>query len=189
MKTKDIFHLIIGGLLFYNSSIYAQNEDIYDTNNYNPNVAYGNIVIDDTQITSDVKQAVKPAYNHVKVSSLQGIVQLTGSVNTANDANRLVEMTESVRGVHGVDTSDLTIQGVRNPLPDPMITAKVKGLLSREELSGAPASPNRIQVKTVNGIVYLSGTTVNSHQANEAEDLAESVSGIKGVKSTIIFNQ
>ncbi|HVV68647.1 MAG TPA: BON domain-containing protein [Gammaproteobacteria bacterium] len=189
MRSKDFFCLIIGFLCFYSLSVLAQNEDVYDTNNYNPSVADGNIVIDDTQITSDVKQVVHPTFNQIKVSSQQGIVELSGSVNSPSDANQLVKMAESVRGVHGIDTSELTIRGVTNPLPDQMITAKVKGLLLREELSGNPGSSNHIKVKTMNGVVYLSGTAVNSHQANEAEDLAESVSGIKDVKSTITFSQ
>ncbi len=117
MKNTKIFIIFIMalGALFYNISIFAQNEDIYDSNNYNPDVANGNIVIDDTQIASDVKQALKPELSakniHIKISSLEGVVQFTGHVDTSAEASKLVKTAESVRGVRGVDASELTVQG------------------------------------------------------------------------------
>lgn len=110
MKIRDIFHFFLGCLLFYNISIFAQNEAIYDTNNYNPDVANGNIVIEDTQIASDVKQVVRPTFSHIQVSSQAGVIQLTGSVNSNKEANRLIRLTKSIKGVHDVDTSNLTIK-------------------------------------------------------------------------------
>lgn len=111
MNFKMFSQIAIVLLLFYQQAGLAQNEDTWDANNFNPNVAYGNIVIDDTEITSDVKQALKPlSYSTIKVSSLQGIVSLTGHVNSPAEASLLIRRTERVKGVHGVDASGLNLQ-------------------------------------------------------------------------------
>jgi hyperosmotically inducible protein len=62
---------------------------------------------------------------------------------------------------------------------DAWITSKVKSaLLANPQVSGLD-----IQVETYKGIVQLSGFVATQDQADEAEDLARSIQGVKGVEN------
>jgi hyperosmotically inducible protein len=62
---------------------------------------------------------------------------------------------------------------------DAWITSKVKSaLLADPQVSGLD-----IQVETYKGIVQLSGFVASREQANEAEDVARSIEGVKDVEN------
>jgi hyperosmotically inducible protein len=62
---------------------------------------------------------------------------------------------------------------------DAWITSKVKSaLLADPQVSGLD-----IQVETYKGIVQLSGFVASREQADEAEDLARSIEGVKDVEN------
>jgi hyperosmotically inducible protein len=62
---------------------------------------------------------------------------------------------------------------------DAWITSKVKSaLLADPQVSGLD-----IQVETYKGIVQLSGFVATQKQADEAEDIARSIQGVRGVEN------
>lgn len=74
-----------------------------------------------------------------------------------------------------------------DPIADSAITTKVKAAFVAKELfSNEDVTPMGVTVETVNGVVYLSGTVDNAAQEHNAINIARSVSGIKGVKSSIV---
>jgi len=122
----------------------------------------------------------------VQVSSDNGIVTLSGKVNTDIEAAELVQLAESVDGVKDVKTTDLTVIKSTQNMADTYITAKVKGTYLREKLFGdANNSQSNIGVETTNGIVYLTGTVATQSVADKAVQLAKSINDVKSVESKL----
>lgn len=67
---------------------------------------------------------------------------------------------------------------------DEEITQEVTEKLNERFTLGTPR--NFIEVKTVNGNVYLSGTVESSTIKNTAENVAKNVEGVKGVINSIL---
>jgi len=65
---------------------------------------------------------------------------------------------------------------------DATITSKVKAKLAEDKTVSAMA----ITVETFNGLVTLSGAAKSMDEKTQAEALARSVGGVKGVKNAII---
>lgn len=122
----------------------------------------------------------------VKVASDNGIVTLTGKVNTEIEAAELVKLAESVDGVKDVKTTDLTAIKSTQNMADTVITAKVKGTYLREKLFGdTNITHSDISVETTNGKVYLTGTVETQLVADNAVKLAKSIDGVKKVESKL----
>lgn len=65
---------------------------------------------------------------------------------------------------------------------DSVITAKVKAAL----VKGRDVRAFKVNVKTNNGVVLLSGFVENERQAQRAEEIASAVTGVKSVKSNLV---
>lgn len=80
----------------------------------------------------------------------------------------------------------ITNQTSAHPLKDLEITAKVKEQFIQQKLfdkSNVPAMA--IHVKTVHGMVYLTGKVHDKQQADNAISISQGINGVKGVKSEI----
>lgn len=147
----------------------------------------------DTTITTDVKSQLSAnpivADKQITVSTKNGVVTLSGNVNTDEEASKAVEIASSISGVKDTDASKLTIKESKQPFTDTVITAKVKGTYIREKLFGTKdVSAMGVSVETTNGTVYLTGAVKTKEQADNAIKLAKSVSGVKNVESKIEVN-
>jgi hyperosmotically inducible protein len=122
----------------------------------------------------------------VNVTSNNGIVTLSGNVNTAVEAAKLIELSESVTGVKDVDAPQLTPKESTYSFKDAEITAKIKGTYIREKLFGdKDISVMEVKVTTTNGVVYLTGIVDNQAEADNAVKLAKSIKGVKSVDSKL----
>lgn len=69
--------------------------------------------IDDTVITAKVKSALLNAKNikstEISVETYKGRVQLSGFISSRADAQRAVELTRAIKGVHSVE-NDMRIK-------------------------------------------------------------------------------
>ena len=65
---------------------------------------------------------------------------------------------------------------------DRRITAEIESLLSEHR---ALMPPNMVYVRTLDGVVYLSGQVATSLQRIEAEDVARQAGGVRQVVNTI----
>ncbi len=70
-------------------------------------------------------------------------------------------------------------------IEDGSITAAVKMKFANDEL----VSANNIDVDTSNGVVTLNGTVSSQAEAQRAVDLAQTVSGVKNVRSNLIIQR
>jgi len=147
----------------------------------------------DTQITSTVKNKISNNNNlngsNLNVKTVNGVVTLTGNVNSSDQRSLATELAQSVEGVQDVDASKISITNEtdsQQPYTDTLITAKVKGMFIQKKLfSNKDIAAMSISVETNNGVVTLSGTADNQAQINNAIKIAKSIKGVNDVKSTV----
>ena len=72
--------------------------------------------------------------------------------------------------------------GLEGCPPDQRITADIEALLAQHP---ALLPPNMVYVRTLDGVVYLSGQVATGLQRTEAEDLARQPAGVKRVVNMI----
>ena len=65
--------------------------------------------------------------NSISVSTKDRIVTLKGTVDTALQAHKAIEIASSVNGVIDVVDTQLKLKGSQSLIADSLITAKVKG--------------------------------------------------------------
>jgi len=147
-------------------------------------------VIDDTIITTKVKTQLleddRTQGLKVTVTTRHGVVHLVGEVNSDEALYATIERTYATAGVEGVDISHLkVVPRSKHPFDDGVTTAKIKGLYLREKIFGVQPVKFGVTVDTRNGVVYLTGTVDNKKQFNAAEEIAQSVKGVKAVKNEL----
>lgn len=155
-------------------------------------VVYANTktVVDDSVITASVKAKIisekAVSAPNIKVETDHGLVKLKGIVKTTEEADKVIEIATSTEGVIGVETSNLTIEESEHPVKDSLITSKVKALFVKEKIFGdKPISVSTVHVETKDGVVYLSGKVKNKAQMDTISHLANSIEGVKDVKSSV----
>ena len=122
----------------------------------------------------------------VGVTTTNGVVSLSGTVNSDTDAAQAIELAQETQGVTDVNSSALMIKQSDHPLADTAITAKVKALFVREQvLNDKDISASSIHVETTDGVVYLSGQANNQQQIDNAIKIAKTINGVKSVESKL----
>lgn len=115
---------------------------------------------------------------HIKPQSWNGILLLTGEIDTAEIKPQLLERLRNIQGVRQVvdetTITDKTKLGTR--ANDAWITSKVKSRLILK--TGLDA--NRVKVVTTRASVYLMGI-VTREEADKATKYASTVRGVKRV--------
>uniref|UniRef100_A0A7V4JPN0 BON domain-containing protein n=1 Tax=Thermodesulfobacterium geofontis TaxID=1295609 RepID=A0A7V4JPN0_9BACT len=135
--------------------------------------------IDDATITTKVKlklieDPITKA-RKIDVDTVNGVVTLTGAVESEEEIKRAVEIAKNVEGVKKV-VNNLRIEkrGVGSYFSDKEITAKIKlKLIEDPDLKALS-----IDVDTVNGVVTLTGAVTSEYQKKKAIEHARSVSGV-----------
>jgi hyperosmotically inducible protein len=158
--------------------------------------------IDDSVITTKVKaRLVKDKQVHardIEVKTVNGVVELSGTVRSKREASKAASLARNVKGVKSVK-NDLqvaaaaapekapakdrpaTAHGSDHPVSDSVITTKVKALYAKDK----DVSFRTVEVKTVNGVVHLSGTAKSKQEADKAVSIARDCEGVKSVKNDI----
>ncbi|HUO87376.1 MAG TPA: BON domain-containing protein, partial [Thermoanaerobaculia bacterium] len=118
----------------------------------------------------------------VEVQTREGVVYLTGVVDTAEarrEAARVAWRTEGVRGVN----NDLTVgeMTVGSWIDDVMISSKVKAQLIANTLIRA----GDIDVSSSQGVVTLIGRVGTQAIKSDAERIARATKGVTGVDNEL----
>lgn len=146
--------------------------------------------VDDTFITSKVKDAfaAEPTVSasDIKAEVFKGAVQLRGTVDTAEQAQKAAEIAAGVKGVKSVQ-NNIAVKVVKQEGPDeyvddPYITAKIKVAFA----SYPTIRALDIKAETFKGVVQLRGTVDTAEQALKASEIAAGVKGVKSVQNNII---
>jgi hyperosmotically inducible protein len=128
----------------------------------------------------DANEAVKG--RQVEVQTREGVVYLTGVVDTMEarrEAARLAWRTEGVRGVHNDLTVGETTAG--EWLDDVMISSKVKSQL----IADTSIRAGDIDVSSSQGVVTLIGRVSSQAIKNDAERIARATKGVTDVSNEL----
>ena len=123
----------------------------------------------------------------IDVDTKEGVVTLSGSVDTAEAKTKAVEVARNTKGVVSV-TDQLTVappavatSGVSEAVTDPAITASIKTTLLAD-----PGSPGwKIDVDTSKSVVTLSGTVRTEDEKARAEQIAKDTKGVSSVVNNL----
>lgn len=150
--------------------------------------------ISDSAITTKVKATYlgneRLKGSHIKVTTTNGVVTLTGSATGSDAKDAAEELAKGVDGVKSVDdelTTASSTGSVHKAVAktervgsDSWITTKVKSEIMADSISKG----FKVSVKTVNGVVMLSGVLPNDDAVAHVKDLAAKVEGVKSVKAS-----
>lgn len=152
-----------------------------DTGNVTPTPQEDKIITE--SIRTHIKNSAILSKLNIDVQTNQGVVTLSGNVDSDSQTSSLIELAQSIIGVKDINADNLKVANSQQPFTDMMITAKIKGLLIREDIFGTKdiASVN-MSVETKNGVVYLTGAVDNQEQVKNAIKLIEGVDGVKKVE-------
>jgi hyperosmotically inducible protein len=147
---------------------------------------------DDATVTSKVKADLiedpLTKARDISVTTDQGIVQLSGFVDSKEQRDEAVRIATAVSGVRSVQ-DDLHVKGDGNVVAtgkeDDVITRSVK-----DALDANPATnTHEIKVRTSDGVVELSGFIDSNDQRDLAAHIAESVEGVRTVYNGLQLKQ
>jgi len=150
--------------------------------------------IGDSAITTKVKASYlgddRLKGSHIKVTTTNGVVTLTGAATGPNSKDAAEELAKGVDGVKSVDdqlttpassgSMHKTVAKTERAGSDSWITTKVKSEIMADSVSKG----FKVSVKTVNGVVMLSGVLPNDDAVAHVKDLAGKVDGVKSVKAS-----
>lgn len=159
--------------------------------------------VSDTWITTKVKAELAVAdgvsSTDISVTTVDGVVTLTGVLPTSAAVDAAVAHTRSVEGVRDVDAAGLKVgdaaklaasdhtghedTSLGQKVDDTWITTKVKTELATTE----GVSSTEISVKTVDGVVTLSGALASDLAVKKAVAAARSVKGVRQVDATSLL--
>jgi hyperosmotically inducible protein len=164
--------------------------------------------VDDSVITTKIRAKLvkdkQTRADNVEIETVNGAVDLTGTAGSKAKAARAVALARQVEGVKSVknhikitppDTSaagdkrsdkDRTAVKRRSDQPgsDTWITTKVKAKFVEDKQVTAA----NIHVKTLNGVVELTGTAKSMDESSKAASLARGVEHVKSVTNNIKVN-
>lgn len=140
----------------------------------------------DAQITENVNQVLADYSGKVDTKVNQSVVYLSGELPSDTDYEKVITLTESVKGVSDVNVDKLTVKDSKRPLYDTYITAKVKGALIQSDLMGTDIPSWTISVETKNGEVFLSGKVASEEERQNILKVVNSVNGVKQVDDKMV---
>lgn len=127
-----------------------------------------------------MQQGTNHLYSKVGIEVNEGVVLLTGPVNTADDAARAVQLAWDVEGVREV-INELQISeggGAKRLAGDAWITTQAKTRLIAEK----NVKSVNYTIETVNGVVYVMGI---AQSQDEMARVLNVVSRVKGVQKVV----
>ncbi len=164
--------------------------------------------IDDSVITTKIKgkflKDKQVRADNIEIKTVNGAVELFGTARSKAKAARAVVLARQVNGVKSVKNNieitppeaaaradekpvkERTANKRRSdqPVDDTWITTKVKAKF----VENKQVSATTIHVKTVNGVVELTGTAKSMDESSKAVSLARGIQGVKSVTNNIKVN-
>ncbi|MBI2942462.1 MAG: BON domain-containing protein [Chloroflexi bacterium] len=139
----------------------------------------------DADIRQDVLEAltcdIRVDASNVDAEVVGGVVHLRGTVPSYFEKRTAADIVNRIKGVVDV-VNELRVQPV-TPRRDEDITIDVRAALKRDVW----VDEDKVEVKTVGGVVYLSGTVESYTEKSYAEADAWSVVGVIDVVNNIVI--
>ena len=127
--------------------------------------------------------------SEINVDTKDGVVTLTGNIDSQEAKNRAIQLARDTKGVRDVrDMIEVRVASAAGDAPEPdrtageriddaTITMKVKARL----LDDPTVKGLRIDVDTREGVVYLTGSVANEAERKQAFEVARTTEGVKNV--------
>ncbi|AKS82566.1 BON domain protein [Yersinia pestis 1522] len=143
----------------------------------------------DSAVTAKVKSALLEEKSlkstDISVETSNGVVTLSGFLNSQAEIETAVEIAGNVEGVKSVSdklhVKDQKSQSVSEYAGDAATSSSVKAKLLADDI----VPSRKIKVETTDGVVQLSGDVENKAQSERAESIAKAVNGVKSVKNDL----
>ena len=143
----------------------------------------------DVTLTASVKSALisnkATKASQINVETADGVVQLSGFVDSAAAKEAAVTTAKNVAGVKEVQNKLLIRDANRSTgeaVDDTVIAAKLKAEIAGKAGLGTATDVN---VEVNSGVVELSGFVPTAEQKMKAGEIARSINGVKDVKNNI----
>ncbi|CAJ0990890.1 molecular chaperone OsmY [Pantoea sp. Nvir] len=146
--------------------------------------------MDDSVVTAKVKAALlyakKINSTNISVNTNNGVVTLSGFVTSKDQIKKVIAVVQKIEGVQSVSdklhVKESNLQSLkRYPRGDTVITREIKAQFLADNI----ITSHNITVKTINGIVKLSGTVATKTQSDHAESIAKEIEGVKSVENNL----
>jgi len=145
--------------------------------------------LDDAGVTTKVKSALisnkDTKASQITVETQQGVVQLSGFVDSDAMRDAAVTTAKSVSGVKDVQDKLLLRDGTRSTgqaVDDTVIAAKLKSQLAGK---AGLSTATDVNVEVNSGVVELSGFVPTIDQKTRAGEIARAINGVKDVHNNI----
>jgi hyperosmotically inducible protein len=144
----------------------------------------------DSGVTSVVQAALeandKVKARQVEVQTREGVVYLTGVVDTEEARREAGRVTWGTQGVGGV-VNDLTVgeRTIGSWIDDVMISSKVKSKL----IANSEIKAGDIDVSSSQGVVTLVGRVSSGIIKSDVERIARGTSGVKDVNNELLVGR
>lgn len=151
-----------------------------------------------TKVKADLATTKDVSGSDISVTTVDGVVTLTGVLPTRAEVDRAITTTRGIKGVHDVDAAGLKVgvpaklaaaddepdssRSVGEVVDDTWITTKLKADLAVTD--GVPSTA--ISVKTVDGVVTLSGVLPSELALKKAVAVARAIRGVRQVDATAL---
>ena len=174
--------------VFMQASFAADSAPVTVNGSANPTIEVTQAeIVPHADILKSVTEVLKDYAGKVNVTVVEDVVHLKGQLPSDTDYERVVTMTESVKGVSDVNVDELTVKDSKSPLKDTYLTAKVKGALIQADIMGKDLPSWTVSVETNNGVVFLSGTVENNDVKENVLKITKSVKGVTTVQDKIVI--
>ncbi|MGA1841017.1 MAG: BON domain-containing protein [bacterium] len=186
MKTKIlIFNLIV---IFSTLLFILKSNDInafISRRCFGSGISESEIEILDNNIMQSINEMISEynpeIFDKINIKLYCGIVNISGSVNSLRDREKIIAIIKTVKGVRGViDNTILTpiLRGDKDIRDDIVVSF----------LDNPSVYAPRITIKVLDAVVTLSGSVANSWEKEEAENVTKGIAGVVTVKSDLLIN-
>jgi hyperosmotically inducible protein len=151
--------------------------------------AAGNEDSQDASLTDRVKTALATDESlptrEIEVETRDGVVQLSGFVDSEDQRTAALMRARSVQGVEEV-RNDLSLRNDTRATERPVAADTVIAAKVRDSLQGADlGTDSDVNVEVSKGVVQLSGFVSTPQEKARAGDLASAVDGVRDVENQI----
>jgi hyperosmotically inducible protein len=181
LTMKALSIVVLTSLIINPATALAQDRDV------------GGTRADDAAVTARVKAVLIEDEDiqgrQIQVETRNGVVQLSGFVDSVLAQEAALKTARSVPGVREV-RNDLDLRenerSASQAAKDGVIEAKVKAEIAKDE---GLASADDVNVEVDGGIVQLSGFVPSLEEKNRARDIASGVRGVRDVRNNIALER
>lgn len=143
---------------------------------------------DDDRITTRVESLIQQEKdlpsNAIHVSTYDGVVKLSGNLDTMLQANRVVELAYSVENVNDVD-SNISITNSEQYITDAVITMRARGKVMQLSRNGKIARTHNLRFETTNGTLHVFGNVGNKNDIAVLKNELIKLKGVESVKANV----